>query len=184
VEFADLGTGRKWRAKRPVADRVVQRGTMTRRNRIFLAKAVVVLAVPAIIWAYAEGPPPGLSGVPAEFGTCTYCHSPGGGGSGSVKVAFPNGLTYTSGSAQHLVVTVADPVQQRWGFQLTVRQANDSTAQAGSFNPGSDGFTQAVCSDKAFQSAALGPCTSSMPLEYIEHTWNGTSGRATGIREL
>jgi len=65
---------------------------------------------------------------------------------------------------------VADPAQQRWGFQLTARQANDATAQAGSFTPGSDGFTQTICADKAFQSAAAGPCISSMPLEYIEHT--------------
>jgi uncharacterized protein (TIGR03437 family) len=147
---------------------------MTRR-KVFLVKAAVILAVPAIILAYAEGPNPGFTGVPGEFGTCTYCHSPGTGGSGSVKVTFPNGLTYTSGATQHLVVTVADPVQQRWGFQLTARQANNSTAQAGSFNPGADGFTQTVCSDTAFlQTPVNGPCTSAMPLEYIEHTWNGT----------
>jgi len=65
---------------------------------------------------------------------------------------------------------VADPAQQRCGFQLTARQANDPTAQAGSFTPGSDGFTQTICADKAFQNAAAGPCISSMPLEYIEHT--------------
>jgi len=129
--------------------------------------------VPVLIYAYAEGPPVGVAGVPGEFGSCTYCHSSGS-GSGSVKVTFPNGLTYTAGATQHLIVTVADSAQQRWGFELTAHQAKDPTAQAGSFTPGSDGFTQTVCADKAFQSAAAGPCTSAMPLEYIEHTWNGT----------
>ena len=147
---------------------------MTRGNRIFLAKAAVIVAVPVLLYAYAEGPPPGLSGVPGEYGTCTYCHSPGGGGSGSVKVSFPNGLTYAAGVTQHLTVTVSDPVQQRWGFQLTARQSSNSTAQAGSFTPGSDGYTQTVCADTAFQNAVAGPCTSAQPLEYIEHTWNGT----------
>jgi uncharacterized protein (TIGR03437 family) len=147
---------------------------MKRGNKIFLAKVAVILAVPVLLYAYAEGPYPGYTGVPGELGTCTQCHSPGGGGSGSVKVTFPNGLTYTAGVTQHLIVTVSDPVQRRWGFQLTARQANNSTAQAGSFTPGSDGYTQTVCADTAFQTAALGPCTSSMPLEYIEHTWNGT----------
>ncbi len=146
---------------------------MTRGNKIVLAKVTFILAVPVLIYAYAEGPPVGVAGVPGEFGTCTYCHSSGS-GSGSVKVTFPNGLTYAAGATQHLIVTVADPAQQRWGFELTARQANDPTAQAGSFIPGSDGFTQTVCVDKAFQSAAAGPCISSMPLEYIEHTGNGT----------
>jgi hypothetical protein len=97
-----------------------------------------------------------------------------------VKVTFPKGQIYTPGSRQHLVVTVSDPQQQRWGFELTVRQASDSTAQAGTFTPGPDGFTQVACADTAFQNASHGPCDSSLPLQYIEHTSVGTRPGQTG----
>ncbi len=146
---------------------------MTGKNRILLAKIAAVLAVPAIIYAYAEGPDAGLAGVPGEA-NCTYCHSRGGGGSGSVKVTFPKGQTYTPGITQHVVVTVADPNQQRWGFELAARHSSDTTAQAGTFTPGSDGYTQIVCTQTTFQTESFGSCDSSMPLQYIEHTWNGT----------
>src|SRR5271168_1426663 len=62
-----------------------------------------------------------------------------------VKVTFPNGLTYTPGVSQNLVVTVADSSQGRWGFQLTARQSSSTSTQAGTFSPGADGFTQTVC---------------------------------------
>jgi uncharacterized protein (TIGR03437 family) len=127
---------------------------MTRKNGILLAKFAAMLAVPVIIYAYAEGP--------------------GGGGPGNVKVTFPKDQTYTPGTAQHLVVTVADPNQRRWGFQLTARHSSDTTAQAGTFTPGSDGYTQIVCTQTTFQTESFGSCDSSMPLQYIEHTWNGT----------
>lgn len=145
-----------------------------------LAKIGVVLAVPVILYAYSYGPLPGLAGVPGEFGDCTYCHSPGGGGSGSVKVTFPKGQTYTPGVQQHLVVTVADPQQQRWGFELTARHASDSTAQAGTFTPGSDGVTQLTCTQATFQTYSVGSCDSTMPLLYIEQTSAGTRFGQTG----
>jgi uncharacterized protein (TIGR03437 family) len=159
---------------------------MTRGNKIFLAKIAVIVAVPVVLYAYAEGPLPWFTGVPGEVGTCTYCHTSGGVGSGSVKVKFPNGLTYTAGITQQLTVTVSDPVQQRWGFQLTARQANDSTAQAGIFTPGSDGYTQIVCGDKAFQTYLFptSQCDSTVPLEYIEHTTNGTRTGQQGTADF
>lgn len=146
------------------------------RRRILITKiAIATLAMPIIIWAYAEGPDAGLSGVPGE-NTCTACHS-GGSGSGSVSVSFPNGLTYTPGVKQHLVVTVADSAQRRWGFQLTARQSGSSSVQAGSFTPGTDGYTQLVCTQTTFRTENFGPgCggSTSMPLQYIEHTMQGT----------
>ena len=144
-----------------------------KRRKILIAQIAVLAAVPLVIWAYAEGPIAGVAGVPGES-DCRYCHY-GPGGSGSVKVVFPGGLTYKPGVTQHLLVTVADPAQVRWGFELTARKASDSTAQAGSFTPGSDGYTQLVCTQQAFQTEAWGnTCDPSMPLAYIEHTWNGT----------
>jgi uncharacterized protein (TIGR03437 family) len=144
-----------------------------RPMRMKVLIAALVFAVPGLIYAYPEGPDAGVAGVPGEW-SCSQCHI-GKFGSGSVSTSFPAGLTYTPGVAQHLVVTIADPVQKRWGFQLTARQANNSKAQAGSFTPGADAFTQLVCTQTTFQAQIFGSsCPSSMPLQYIEQTLVGT----------
>src|ERR1035438_2560424 len=106
------------------------------------------------LFGYSTGPDVGYSGVPNE-GTCSDCHS-GGKGSGSVTVTFPGSLTYTPGALQHLVVTVADSSQRRWGFQVTARQSSSSTTQAGAFTTGSDGYTQLVCTSSAFRTEQFG----------------------------
>jgi len=137
--------------------------------------------VPVLLFAYSTGPDAGYAGAPGES-TCSSCHS-GGNGSGSVSVTFPGGLSYTPGMAQSLVVTVADPAQRRWGFQLTARMSSSSTTQAGQFTPGSDGYTQLVCTSPAFQNEQYGgSCSnsSSYPLQYIEHTSAGTRLGQTG----
>jgi uncharacterized protein (TIGR03437 family) len=143
---------------------------MTKPRRTLIAKIVVILAViPVLIYAYAEGPYPGYSGVPGENGDCTSCHYDTlNSGGGNVTVAFPNGASYVPGVKQHLKVTVQDAAQQRWGFQLTARQQSNSGTQAGSFTAGSDGFTQVICATNDFS------CSSSSDLQYIEHTWAGT----------
>ncbi|HXB66781.1 MAG TPA: hypothetical protein VNY05_00950 [Candidatus Acidoferrales bacterium] len=84
-------------------------------NGILLLKlAALGAALPGLAFANEAGPGAALAGVPGE-NTCTLCHT-GSGGSGSVTVTFPNGTTYTPGVAQHLVVTVTDLAQKRWGF--------------------------------------------------------------------
>jgi len=143
---------------------------------------LAALMVPAVMFAYSEGPDAGYSNVPGEFGTCTACHG-GGKGTGTVSAAFPNGLSYTPGVAQQLVVTVADSVQKRWGFQLTARQSSQSGSQAGAFTPGSDGYTQLVCAPSNLFTELFGNgCTgnASNPLQYIEHTALGTRNGQTG----
>jgi uncharacterized protein (TIGR03437 family) len=138
------------------------------------------LLTPGILCAYSTGPDAGYSGVPGELGTCTVCHAPSGAkGTGSVSVAFPGGLTYAPGVAQQLIVTVADSAQKRWGFQLTARQSAAAGTVAGSFTPGSDGFTQLVCVSTDLNVGAEvygGGCSGSTasPLQYIEHTLAGT----------
>lgn len=144
-------------------------------------------AIPSLLFGYAEGPPPGHAGVPNEH-TCTECHS-GPGGAGSVVASgFPTGMTYTPGAAQTLTVTVADPAQKRWGFQLTARVHGSPQTQAGTFTPGSDNFTQLSCGAPPFSNNNLvnpivgNSCTtqSSEPLQYIEHTLAGTRPGQTG----
>jgi uncharacterized protein (TIGR03437 family) len=134
----------------------------------------VVAALPLLLLAFASGPDAGVSGVPGEE-SCAACHN-GPPGQGSVSVTFPAGATYTPGVKQHLVVTIADPQQRRWGFQLTARFANSASTQAGAFTTGADGYTQLVCTQTNFRSEAFGnACTTNgMPLQYIEHTQSGT----------
>jgi len=143
--------------------------------------AIAVAAIPSLLFGYAEGPPAGHAGVPNEE-TCKQCHS-GPGGSGSVAASgFSTGMTYTPGAAQTLTVTVSDPAQRRWGFQLTARVHDSPQTQAGSFTPGSDGFTQLACGAPPFSNGSLAnsnrgdACAtqSDAPLQYIEHTPNGT----------
>jgi len=142
-------------------------------NRSFaMTLAAFGAALPSLLFGYAQGPDATVAGVPGE-NTCAACHA-GSSGSGSVTVTFSNGANYTPGMTQHLVVTVADAAQRRWGFQLTARQSGNSKAQAGTFTPGSDGYTQLVCSDVNYQHENWGTCPASMPLQYIEHTLNGT----------
>ena len=122
---------------------------MDRQRKIFIGKTIVILSVvPIIIWAHAEGPDPGHSGVPGEY-TCNQagCHTGTAlnvRGAGSVTIN-AGGTTYTPGVAQQISVSVADPKQRRWGFQLTARSASDPTSQQGTFTP-TDGLTQVTCS--------------------------------------
>src|SRR5215472_16165236 len=111
---------------------------MERRRKLLFAKSAIVLAaVPLLIYAYEYGPDAGVAGVPGEAGTCNQsgCHTGTtvNGGGGSVTVTFPNGLTYTPGVKRRLVVTITDPLAKRWGFQLTARTAADSSKMAGTF---------------------------------------------------
>jgi uncharacterized protein (TIGR03437 family) len=143
--------------------------------------------VPMALFAHGSGPDFGYSGVPGE-GSCTSCH--GGGGvtgsvTGSVTVTFPGGMTYAPGVTQRLTVTVADPTQRRWGFQLTSRPAANSSTPGGTFAPGADGFTQLTCTSSAFLFGAFAArCTGAgatqYPLQYIEHTDAGSRAGQAG----
>src|ERR1051326_6011454 len=109
-------------------------------RRLLFAKAAAILsAVPLLIYAYEYGPDAGVAGVPGEAGTCNQsgCHTgnPVNAAGGNVTVTVPNGLTYTPGVKQHLVVSITDSTAKRWGFELTTRAASDSTKMAGSFSP-------------------------------------------------
>jgi uncharacterized protein (TIGR03437 family) len=144
---------------------------MKGNRKIFWGKVVLIAGtVPVLIQAYEYGPDPGNAGVPGES-TCAQCHAGTvNSGPGSVTVTFPGSLTYTPGSTQHLVVTVADPNQRRWGFQLTARLASDTGKSAGTFTAGGDGFTQVLCSAQPYTAQVEAPCPASAPVAFIEHT--------------
>lgn len=86
----------------------------------------------ALAFAHSYGPAAGLTGAPGE-GNCTACHSsfPVNSGSGSLKLELVGATTYTSGTQYQIKVTLADPSAQRWGFELSSRQANSASTAAG-----------------------------------------------------
>jgi uncharacterized protein (TIGR03437 family) len=158
---------------------------MERKRKLFWAKTGVILSViPVLLWAHEYGPDVGYANVPKENGTCATsgCHTGTAlnGGPGSVSVQFPGGLTYTPGVKQHLTVTIADPQQRAWGFQLTARTASSSSTMAGAF-ASSDKNTLVMCGDtgaNTFTEQELDypnpqNCAAAKPLAYIEHSLNG-----------
>ncbi|OFV94779.1 MAG: hypothetical protein A3F68_12655 [Acidobacteria bacterium RIFCSPLOWO2_12_FULL_54_10] len=123
-----------------------------------------VLALPIFVYAFSTGPIPAVTG---GFGEPT-CNQAGchvgialNGGPGSVVISAPD--TYTSGATVPIAVTVSDPNQRRWGFELSVR-TQPNGQQAGTLVPGGDGFTQIV---------------SEGGIQYIEHTFSGTRNGTT-----
>jgi uncharacterized protein (TIGR03437 family) len=149
---------------------------MKRRIKLRIAKAAAILtAVPLLIYAYEYGPDAGFAGVPGENASCIAagCHTgTANSNGGSVTVTFPNGSTYTPGVVQHLIVTITDPAERRWGFELTAR--TDPKTMAGSFKP-SDGTTQVLCASTNLvsQNTANPNCPANLPLQYMEHSLDG-----------
>lgn len=126
--------------------------------------AVCAAAIPAL-WAYSLGPDPFKTGGPFPGeGVCSEsgCHTGAGlnKGPGSVTISVQ---PYQPGQTQTITVSVSDPNQRRWGFQLTARPANALTSGAGSFQP-VDSNVQVICSNNF--PAPCSPGTS----QFAEHS--------------
>lgn len=145
---------------------------MQRNTKIRVAKAALIAFVPVVIYGFREGPPPRKTGAPGDS-TCLDCHiGPRTDNSPKLDVTFPNGLTYTPGVQQKLKLNVNVTGVEAWGFEMTARLASDtSNGQAGSFSP-ADGNTQVICENGSPRPS--GGCPSSAPVEFIEHTLQGT----------
>ena len=121
------------------------------------------------------GPPPAATGAPGEDAkACTSCHMGTlNGGSGGVRIIALSGAMYIPGVRQRITVQVTDPVQQKWGFQLTARLNSDAKSPAGELVP-VDNLTQVLCAD-----ASAKPCGG---VSYIEQTSAGTrNGTKKGV---
>ena len=164
---------------------------MERKRKLYIAKVAVIMgAIPMLLWAFSAGPDAGKAGVPGES-NCTEakCHvgTDLNGGGGSVKVTFPGASNYVPGLKQHLMVTISDASARAWGFQLTARPSSDSKTQAGSFTS-TDQFTGVVCGTPGldpFQEVYLDfgqsqNCPAAKPLAYVEHTLAGSSRIQSG----
>ena len=73
-------------------------------------------------------PPLGLTGAPPSEGDCTDCHGdfPLNSGNGAMAISAP--ASYTAGTTYLITVTLQDPGQVRWGFELTALTAANSMA--------------------------------------------------------
>ena len=131
------------------------------------------------VFAHSYGPAPRVTAGPGDNPlACTQCHNTSAlnSGPGSVKISLQGGPFYIPGVRQRVSVTVSDPAQQRWGFELTARLNSDlENGQAGELIP-VDNFTQVICED-------TGPTPCAKGVSFIQHrsagTRNGTKGGAT-----
>ena len=151
---------------------------------------LVLFAITApALWSYSTGPDPFKTGGPFPGeSTCAEagCHSQGGAGlnkgPGSVTITVS---PYTPGQSQTITVTIADPTKQRWGFELTARQANSLLVSAGAFQP-VDSNTQVICGNPSNPSVPppfliTPPCPSGW-IPFAEHTLTGTRlGTRNGV---
>ena len=80
--------------------------------------------------AFSYEPPTGYTGAPGEF-TCAVCHFGGETFDGSLTIDAPD--QYQPGMAYTITVTLQDPGQSRWGFELVpLRREAAELVMAGS----------------------------------------------------
>jgi hypothetical protein len=97
-----------------------------------------------------------------------------------VAISLSNGKTYVPGVKQQITVTVADPAQRRWAFELTARlNSNLSTGQAGTLT-NADANAQIIGDN-----GRRAPCTTAAIVQFATHTLAGTrAGTANSITFL
>lgn len=90
------------------------------------------LSLPHPALSFSFGPPDGLAGNPPYYEDCTTCHFDHEVNSGDGVLAVEGLLDeYEPGRTYSLTVRLADPGQRRWGFELTVLDDADPSAQGG-----------------------------------------------------
>ncbi len=135
--------------------------------------------VPLAVLAYEYGPDPRYTGAPGDNQLAcanSGCHTglPAGGpinaAGGSVTATFSSGTTYTpGGSPITITVTVTDPTNKHFGFQMTARlESNLTEGQAGDFTAGANQIV--LCDDNTVK-PAKGLCPIASPVEFIEHSY-------------
>src|ERR1041385_8173918 len=136
-----------------------------------------VAVVPALLYAYASGPDPRATGAPGDVNAypmacaSSGCHfgTPLNSAGGKVAATFSGGSSYTPGVAQTITVTVSDPVNTHYGFQMTARlESNLANGQAGDFTSGPGTFV--LCDNN--QPKPKSGCGAMV--QFIEHTTPST----------
>lgn len=152
---------------------------------------LVLLLTPALMWADSYGPLPGYDGGPQEpadvggahpmacaSAGCHTANATAGGpinaAGGGVTATFSSGSSYTPGGpAITITVSVSDPVNKRFGFQMTARlDSNLANGQAGDFTAGAN---QIVLCDSGSPKMPGKSCPAASPIEFIEHDFQSAS---------
>jgi uncharacterized protein (TIGR03437 family) len=147
----------------------------------------LVAGFPVVLWAYSYGPNPGATGAPKDAYGALACSSSGchtGNAAGGPVNAYsgfgvnatfsPSGMTYTPGGPPvTITVTVTDPVNKKYGFEMSARTTSGDV-QAGDFEfPSNVTNIEVVCSDATdipfILKTAGKACSASTPLQFIEH---------------
>jgi uncharacterized protein (TIGR03437 family) len=143
---------------------------MSRLRKLHIAKFVLVLAVaPLVIHGFSSGPVPFVTGNPQDNqgATCSQsgCHlgTSVNGGGGKIQIT-PEAATWTPGQPQKITVTISDPVQRAWGFELTARFADNT--QAGDL-ASTDSTTFVQCADGSIKRTT---CPAGLNLQFVQHT--------------
>lgn len=84
------------------------------------ASVLWLMCLPVGGWAYPEGAPDGFTGAPGE-NTCQTCHSIGPDDGSMAIDGMQSG--YIPGATHPITVSLEDPGQFQWGFQLTAVDA-------------------------------------------------------------
>jgi uncharacterized protein (TIGR03437 family) len=89
------------------------------------------------------------------------------GGGGSVRLVFPNGLTYTPGQTQNINITINDAIAAIYGFEMTARlESGTNIQQAGNFVPAAN--QKVVCSNNTVEPDSTG-CAGN-GIQWLEHS--------------
>ncbi len=135
--------------------------------------------LPLALLGHEYGPNPRYTAAPGDDPMAcatSGCHTglPKGGpinpsGGGGVTATFSGGLTYTPGGPPiTITVTVTDPTNTHYGFQMTARLESDlSNGQAGDFTAGVNQLV--ICDDTSVKGAA--GCPANSPVQFIEHAY-------------
>lgn len=133
------------------------------RKALFVA--VLALAT-GMVWANSGGPIDGVTGAPAE-NTCaqSLCHNSFALNSGNGGLSIVAPTNYSGGDTLDLSVSLNDPGQQRWGFELTV--LNSSNQPVGNLL-----VTEATRTQKTVGAGGR---------QYSKHTFTGTDFGVTDV---
>jgi len=145
---------------------------------------------PAVLWAHVEGPDARHSGAPgdakfscADAGQCHTSLQNGGPvnvAGGGVTATFSTGSSYTpGGGAITISVTVTDPNNTHFGFQMSARLDSDQiNGQAGYFVPGANQLVMCDYNSVQFMDTpepapnSCGPDGNGNPsIEFVEHSF-------------
>lgn len=142
--------------------------------KIWLTVGAFSVLVPLAILAYEYGPNPRYTAAPGDDPLAcatSSCHVGTGlnAGGGGVTATFSSGTTYTPGGAPiTITVSVTDPANKHFGFQMTARPESDlSNGQAGDFKAGANQLV--ICDDNSTKGSK--GCPNSFPVEFIEHAY-------------